>query len=167
MLRDRARLLLACAAVACLAGGCAQMLQKPAEQAAQPDTRAADEAAIRAGDANFAQWAVAKDVDHIVSLYQDDAVAFAPGMPALIGKDNIRKMISGLVATPGLQVNVHIASVDVARSGDIAIDRGTVDSTSTDKKGKATTSTVDYVLVWKKQADGSWKIAADTSANQK
>jgi len=147
--------------------GCVQNFQKPAEPAAAPDTRPADEAAIRAGDANFAQWAVAKDVDKIVGLYQDDAVAFAPGMPALTGKDSIRKMIEGLVATPGLQVNVHVANLDVARSGDIAIDRGTVDSTSTGKNGKASTSTIEYVLVWKKQADGSWKIFADTSANQK
>ncbi|HXX19698.1 MAG TPA: SgcJ/EcaC family oxidoreductase [Candidatus Acidoferrum sp.] len=150
--------------IAWAAVGCTN---QPAAPAAPPDTRAADEAAIRAADANFAQWAAAKDLDKCVSLYADDAVAFAPGMPAVIGKDNIRKFISGLVSAPGLQVNIHIASVDVARSGDIAIDRGTVDSTVTDKKGKATAQTVEYVLVWKKQADGSWKIAADTSANQK
>jgi ketosteroid isomerase-like protein len=39
--------------------------------------------------------------------------------------------------------------------------------TVTDKKGKSTTQTGQYVLVWKKQADGSWKVAADTSANDK
>jgi len=110
---------------------------------------------------------MAKDLEKCVSLYQDDAVVFAPGMPAVVGKDNIRKFMSGLVNAPGLQISVHVASVDVARSGDIAIDRGTVDSTVTDKKRKAETQTVEYVLVWKKQADGSWKIAADTSANQK
>jgi len=37
----------------------------------------------------------------------------------------------------------------------------------TDQKGKATTQTIEYVLVWKKQADGSWKITADTGANAK
>jgi uncharacterized protein (TIGR02246 family) len=135
--------------------------------AAPPDTRAADEAAIRAADSNFIQWALAKDLDKCVSLYEDDAVAFAPGMPAVIGKDNLRKFMSGLLAVPGLQLSIHQTSVDVARSGDIAIDRGTVDTKTTDKKGKANTQTVEYVLVWKKQADGSWKIFADTSANQK
>jgi uncharacterized protein (TIGR02246 family) len=165
MSRNRFSLLAFTAAfVACLAAGCSN---QPAAPAAPPDTRAADEAAIRGADANFAQWALAKDLDKCVSLYADDAVAFAPGMPAVIGKENIRKFLSGLTSAPGLQLNIHIASVDVARSGDIAIDRGTVDSTMTDKKGKATTQTVEYVLVWKKQADGSWKIAADTSANQK
>jgi ketosteroid isomerase-like protein len=33
------------------------------------------------------------------------------------------------------------------------------------KNGKPVTSTSQYVLLWKKQPDGSWKILADTSAN--
>ncbi len=131
-----------------------------------PDTRSADESAIRAADASFAQAAEAKDLDKCMSLYADDAVAFAPGMPAFVGKDNIRKFIQGLVNAPGLHVNITIASVTVARSGDLAMDRGTVEATVTNKKGKSSTSTSDYVLVWKKMTDGSWKIEADTSANE-
>jgi uncharacterized protein (TIGR02246 family) len=153
-----------CALVMCFAAACSS---QPTATTTPPDTRAADEATIRAADANFAQWALAKDLDKCVSLYADDAVAFAPGMPAVIGTDNIRKFLSGLTSAPGLQLNIHIASVDVARSGDLAVDRGTVDATITNKKGKANTSTSEYVLVWKKQADGSWKILADTSANTK
>lgn len=147
-----------------LTAGCSN---QPAAPAAPPDTRAADEAAIRAADADWAKAAMAKDLEKAVAVYQGDAVAFAPGMPAVMGKDNLRKFMAGLLAAPGLQLNIHVASVDVARSGDIAIDRGTVDSSVTDKKGKTTTQTVAYVLVWKKQSDGSWKILADTSANQK
>jgi uncharacterized protein (TIGR02246 family) len=158
------RLLLAATAAACFAAGCSQ---KPAEPAAPPDTRAADEAAIRTSDDEFAKAALAKDLDKCVSYYADDAVAFAPGMPAVIGKDNIRKFLSGLVLSPSLQMNIHIESIDVAHSGDIAIDRGTVDATTSDKKGKASTQSIEYVIVRKKQADGSWKIVADTSANLK
>ena len=33
--------------------------------------------------------------------------------------------------------------------------------------GKPVTNSSQYVLVWKKMPDGSWKIAADTSANAK
>jgi uncharacterized protein (TIGR02246 family) len=165
MLRIRSRLLALAAFVACFAA--ASCSNQPAAPAAPPDTRAADEAAIRAEDADFAKAALAKDLDKCVSYYADDAVAFAPGMPAVIGKDNIRKFLAGLVASPGLQMNIHIESVDVARSGDISIDRGTVDATTTDKKGKASTQSIEYIIVRKKQADGSWKIVADTSANLK
>lgn len=146
-----------------LAVSCAQPQQKLAEM---PDTRAADEAAIRAADADFVKAAAAKDLDKCMSLYADDAVFLSSSSPAMVGKDNIRPVIQRMLAAP-MQLTVNTASVDVARSGDLAMDRGTVEAAVTDKKGKTTTQTSEYVLVWKKGADGVWKIAADTSANEK
>jgi len=148
---------------ACLAA-CSQ---QPAQPVAPPDTRAADEAAIRASDADFAKAAAAKDVDRCASLYMDDAVIFSPGAPAVIGKDNIRKFFEQMVAGPRLQFAFSNVTVDVARSGDLAEDRGSAQVTTTDKRGKPVTQTSEYVLVWKKQPDGSWKVAADTSATDK
>jgi uncharacterized protein (TIGR02246 family) len=151
-------------ATAIVMAGCAQEVQKPAEM---PDTRAADETAIRAGDAQFVCAAETKDIDKAMALYADDAVFIGSGVPAAVGKDNIRKVIQGLLAVPGLQVKVNTTSVTVARSGDLAMDQGTVDAIAAGKNGKPATSTSQYVLVWKKLPDGSWKIAADTSANAK
>jgi len=111
--------------------------------------------------------ALAKDLDKCMSYYADDAIFISSGVPAAVGKDNIRKNIQDLLSIPGMQLNITVASVDVARSGDLAMDRGTVQATVTDKKGQSVTTTSDYVLVWKKMTDGSWKIEADTSANEK
>ncbi len=147
-----------------VAVGCAQNAQKSAEM---PDTRAADEAAIRAGDAQFVSAAQTHDVDKAMALYADDAVFIGSGLPAAVGKDNVRKVIQGLLTAPGLHVTVHTTSVTVARSGDLAMDQGTVDATGTGKDGKPVTNSSQYVLVWRKMPDGSWKIAADTSANAK
>jgi uncharacterized protein (TIGR02246 family) len=157
------RLLFGAIVVVCFAAGCSQT-QQPA---APPDTRATDEATIRSGDQDFVKYAEAKDLDTCMSLYADDAVLLGSGAPAAIGKDNVRKFIQGLLAAPGLKLAVNTTSVAVARSGDLALDQGTVDATITDKKGKPVTSTSQYVLVWKKMPDGSWKIAADTSAAAK
>ncbi len=141
--------------------------QQPAQPVAPPDTRAADEAAIRANDADFAKAAAAKDIDKCVSLYMDDAVIFSPGTPAVIGKDNIHKFFERMLAAPTMEFSFSDVTVDVARSGDLAEDRGAVQVTTTDKNGKPVTDGSQYVLVWKKQADGSWKVAADTSASDK
>ncbi|MGD1211854.1 MAG: SgcJ/EcaC family oxidoreductase [Candidatus Acidiferrales bacterium] len=163
MTRPRSLLLAATAVfAAAFVVSCAP--QKPVEP---PDTRAADEAAIRANDADFAKFAAAKDLDKCASLYLDDAVLFSPGVPAVVGKDNIRKSFERMLAAPNMQFTFSDVTVDVARSGDLAEDRGSMQVTVTDKKGKSTTQTGQYVLVWKKQADGSWKVAADTSANDK
>lgn len=153
--------LIAAVFVASVAVSCAQPQQKSTEA---PDTRVADEATIRTLDADFAKAAAAKDLDKCMSYYEDDAVLFSPGRPAVLGKDNIRNIIQRM---QGIQLTINVASVDVARSGDLAMDRGTVQSAVTDKKGKTTTQTSEYVLVWKKQAGGGWKVAADTSANEK
>jgi uncharacterized protein (TIGR02246 family) len=163
MARNRSfSLIFAAAFIACFATACGQ--QQPA---APPDTRAADEATIRAADADWGKAAEAKDLEKCMSYYTEDAVFLASGVPATVGKDNIQKVIQGLLAAPGLKFTINIASVTVARSGDLAMDQGTVEETTTDKKGRSVTNTSQYVLVWKKMTDGSWKIAADTSANQK
>ncbi len=137
------------------------------QPAAPPDTRAADAATIQAADADWAKAAEAKDLDKMTAPYLDDAVLFSPGAPAVVGKDNIRKFFSRMTNGPAMQFAFSNVTVDVARSGDVAEDRGSMQVTVTDKKGKSTTETGQYVLVWKKQADGSWKVAADTSANDK
>src|ERR1700688_4546865 len=124
--------MIASAFIACFAAACAQP-----QPAAPPDTRAADEATIRAADADWAKAALAKDLDKCMSYYADDAVFISSGVPAALGKDNIRKNIEGLLSVPGMEMNITVASVDVARSGDLAMDRGTVQATVTDKKGKS------------------------------
>ncbi|MGA8012969.1 MAG: SgcJ/EcaC family oxidoreductase [Candidatus Acidiferrales bacterium] len=156
-------LMLAALSIVCFAAACSQQ-QPPAPP---PDTRAADETWIRTADADWVKAAAAKDLEKCMSYYADDAVFLSSGVPAAVGKDNIRKNIQGLLAVPNMQMTVTTASVLVSRSGDLAMDSGTVQSTVTDKKGKTASSISQYVLVWKKGADGSWKIAADTSANVK
>jgi len=164
------RLLLAAVGAACLVAGCSNQprplskddLAKLAGELAQ--SHAADEAAIRAADQDFVKCAEAKDLDKCMSLYADDAVLLGVGSAAQVGKENIRKAIQGLISAPGLKVTVSTTSVTIAALGDLALDQGTVQVTTTDKKGKPQTSTSQYALTWKKMPDGSWKIAADTSA---
>lgn len=162
MTRPNSLLLAATAVFVVCFAACSQ--QQPV---APPDTRAADAATIQAADADWAKAAEAKDLDKMTAPYLDDAVLFSPGAPAVVGRDNIRKFFSRMTNGPAMQFAFSNVTVDVARSGDVAEDRGSMQVTVTDKKGKSTTETGQYVLVWKKQADGSWKVAADTSANDK
>jgi ketosteroid isomerase-like protein len=55
----------------------------------------------------------------------------------------------------------NIERVEVARSGDLAVDYGTFAMIMNDKKGKPMTETEKSVTTWKKQADGKWKVIAD------
>ena len=145
---------------AALIAGCAQA-------PAPVDTRKADEAAIRAAGNALAQAAIAKDLDKCMSFYVDDPVLFIPGSPAVVGKDAVRKTFQAFLGVQSLKLETSDLIIDVAASGDIAMERGSYANTITDAKGKVTTETGKLVLVWKRQADGSWKIAADTNAGDK
>jgi len=128
---------------------------------APPDTRAADEKAIRASVVEWDKAAIAKDLEKTISFYAPDATIFPPNAAIATTPEQRRQLWSQLLSTPGMTVSFATTKVEVARSGDIAYETGTYELTSTDKKGKATTSKGKYVVVWKKQPDGKWKAAAD------
>ena len=129
--------------------------------------RAADEAAIRSMDGTFEQGIAQKDVEKILALYEDGAVLFAPKEPAAIGKAAIRRTFNGLISAPGVKMSFKSTRVRVARSGDLAVARGTYQVETTGKDGKPVADSGQSVVVWRKQSDGSWKIIADTNADDK
>lgn len=126
-----------------------------------PDTRAADEAAIRAASAAWSKASVARDVDKAVSVYTDDAIGMSQNSPPVRGKENIRKGWAEMLAQQGPGLSFVTTGVEVARSGDIAYEYGTYDFATTDKKGKINDEKGKYLVIWKKQADQSWKAAVD------
>jgi uncharacterized protein (TIGR02246 family) len=144
-----------------LIGGCSQARTPPI------DSRKADEAAIAAAGLALAQAAEAKDLEKCMSFYDDDPVLFIPGAPAVVGKDAVRQAFAGFLAVQALRLETSGLLIDVAQSGDLAFERGSYADTITDAKGKTATATGKLALVWKKQADRSWKIAADTNASDR
>jgi uncharacterized protein (TIGR02246 family) len=155
-------LLIIASFAAALITGCSQAPAPPLV-----DTRKAAEAAINAASDEFAKAGDAKDLDKVMTYYTDDAVLFVPSAPAAVGKDAVRKAWQGFLAGPSSKVEISGTIIDVAASGDLAFERGSFTITSTDAKGKTTSMTGKLVDVWKKQADGSWKMAADTNALDK
>jgi uncharacterized protein (TIGR02246 family) len=160
MLRSRSfSLLVATLFIMAIAAACSDSTTKTA--APPPDTRPADEAAIRAAVIEWSKAAQAKDVNKAVSFYADDALQFHDKGPLAKGKTEIRAGWEQLEAEPGANLSFALTGIEVARSGDLAYEYGTFDFASKDKKGKTVDEKGKYVTVWKKQADGSWKVAAD------
>jgi uncharacterized protein (TIGR02246 family) len=145
----------ACIAVLLMVSACNQQAQQP------PDTRAADETALRNLDTQWSKAAMANDLDATVSYYSDDAAVFPPNAPVASGKQAIRAVWASLLS-PGVSVSWQANKVEVSRASDLAYLTGTYQVTLKDPKGK--TSIADsgkFIEVWKKQADGNWKAVAD------
>src|SRR6187402_1464941 len=103
------------------------------------------------------EWsAAANDPDKFASYLAADANAYPPGMPLVSGAGPIGKMMGEMMAAPGFSLKWTATSAVVGKGGDIGYTTGNYSSTMA---GVAETG--KYVTIWKKQADGQWKVKED------
>src|SRR4029077_8793929 len=126
------------------------------------DTRALDERAIRDADAATLKAAQANDVDGAVASYADDASWLPPNSPLVHGKAAIRAGWAKLIGNPGFTIDWQIDKLEVSRAGDLAYTIYTYQMAFDGANGKPITDQGKDMAVWKKQADGAWKMVADT-----
>ena len=119
------------------------------------------EQAVRDQDAQWSKAAESRDVDKLVSFYADDAIVLPAHAAIATTKDSIRNIFQRLLSIPGVALSWKPTNVTVAGSGDLAYSTGTYQMSVPDDSGKSITDHGKYVAVWKKQADGNWKVAVD------
>lgn len=95
-----------------------------------------------------------------MSYYADDAVEVPNGAPVIQGKENIAKTM-GFLDQKDNHLTWTPVGADISSSGDLGYTYGTYEFRSIDKDGKPVAAHGKYTSIWKKQNDGSWKVALD------
>ena len=95
-----------------------------------------------------------------MSYYADDAVEVPNGGPIIQGKVNIAKGM-GFLDQKDNHLTWTPVGADISASGDLGYTYGTYEFRSKDKDGKPVVGHGKYTSIWKKQKDGSWKVALD------
>ena len=116
----------------------------------------ADEKAVREADEQWSKVAEAKDLEKTVSFYDDDAVVMPPNQSMVTSKDGIRNLWKGLLDSL-TSISWKTSRVETSKSGDMAYLVGTYELTMKD----GTKDRGKYCEVWRKKADGKWKVATD------
>ncbi len=127
----------------------------------RPAATAADEAAIRAQANSWFKAIEAKDLERTLSFYADNAEYLSSNRPAATTAAERRALWVQDYALPGFESQESSDQIEVARSGDLAYQTGKYELTLLDSNGKAVKSSGKWVVVWKKQQDGSWKAIVD------
>lgn len=127
-----------------------------------PDTRAADESAVRRASADMMAAAQAKDAEGVSSVYAPDSLVHYVNFPPM-NKQQAHDAWAQVMANAGYSVSWSPQRIDVARSGDLAFEQGTYEFTQHDARGRPVVERGTYVQAWKKQGDGAWKIFVNTS----
>jgi len=149
----RPRYLFACVALLALMTACSSNV---------PTSQNADVAAVRSVEIAWVKDIATKDVDKFASYYSDDASVLLPNQMMITGKDNIKAALKPMLADPNFALTFQSTRGVASKSGDFVYVIGTYSMTSSSPRDqKPVTDQGKYLTVFKKQADGSWKAAAD------
>jgi ketosteroid isomerase-like protein len=118
--------------------------------------------ALLAADAAWMKVYAAKDLDKSVGFFDSEGSMLPSNAPIATGKDALTKSIGSAFATPDYTLSWHANKVGVARSGELGYTSGTYDFSMKDASGKIISDKGKYLTVWKKGADGTWKVLLDT-----
>ena len=135
---------------------------KPAADKAAKVDLAAEEAAIRAKETAWMAAYNQHDGKGLAAQYEDDAALAANGVKLMTDSVGRGLFLDEMASDKALQVDFASDRIIVAASGDLASSRGHYTFIYTDpatKKPK--TEKGNYLTVYRKAADGSWKAVED------
>ncbi len=121
-------------------------------QQSVPSTGA--EAAVRAADAAWEKAVVAKSVEDTMRFYDAEAVTAGSQMFPAQGLESFRENWKAAFTQPGFALSWQVEKVLVLKEGTLAYSSGT---------WKMAGERGPYLAVWRKQADGSWKVLIDAA----
>ena len=129
---------------------------KPPEQFDAAAVKAKIEADCKASE----QASLKGDVTAAASYYAENAVILVSNMPMVKGRADIEKTMRGWMESGMKMKEFTTTTISVEGAGDFAIQLGRYFQTF-EMGGKVIADTGKFVTVWRKQVDGSWKMAYD------
>jgi ketosteroid isomerase-like protein len=115
-------------------------------------------------EAKFARDTAAGGGRAFASWFADDAVTLGTGKAAVVGKSAIA---AGATWDPAqYQLTWTPQGGQMSPNGDMGFTWGHYEGTSKDRNGNPIKTTGRYMTIWKKQSDGSWKVALDSSNDE-
>jgi uncharacterized protein (TIGR02246 family) len=116
-------------------------------------------AAIEKQGAAFSAAYSRGDIKSIAAMYTEDAIALPPDADMVRGRQAIEKLWNDALAS-GIK-SLTFTVIDVQSSGDLAVETGTAVIGVQPAGQPASTQAGKYVVLWKREADGQWRLHRD------
>ena len=132
--------------------------------ATQSDDAGGAEAAVatlRAMDSALSAAVAARDPERTAGFYADNAVLMPVAEPIVEGRDAIREEWRHVFGIPGFTNTSRLVALEPSQAGDLAYLRGVYESPMLGPDGQQVIERGKWLSVWKRQADGAWRIVAD------
>jgi uncharacterized protein (TIGR02246 family) len=125
--------------------------------------------AKRAIDKGNAEWIEAWEKGNpemLAAIFTDDGVMLSQDGKVFKGRQQILERQKAAMQSVTRPIKVSVITVKIWLDGDAAYETGKYKYEYTEK-GKPTTEEGRYVTMWKRQGDGSWKLAMDMAVPEK
>jgi ketosteroid isomerase-like protein len=114
---------------------------------------------IEAANDAYGKAVANQDVAAVVALYTDDAILLPPDSPVAQGSDAIRAVLQGYMDAGAQSLALETTALD--DQGDLVVDVGRYTLGMQPPGADPITDVGKYLQVYKRQSDGSFRIAYD------
>ena len=117
------------------------------------------QAAIETTNREFMEAVKRGDPASAAALYTEDATLLPPNSEPIRGRQAIQAFLASLVKMGTRELKLE--TVDVEYLHDVAYEVGAYELKMEPEGGQAVTDRGKYVVVWKRESVGPWKLAVD------
>ena len=110
-------------------------------------------------DDEWSTAAATRDAKRVASFYAEDAIAYPPNEPMVVGRAAAEKVWAKYFTDPSYNLSWKTTHAEVI--GDLGYTSGTYEDSFVGPDGKKIEGKGKYLCVWKKQSDGTWKAVHD------
>ena len=121
----------------------------------------AERALLQEADARYTETANAGDVEGLTALYAADATRYPPDGAPAHGLDAMRAFATRVAGTPGFHLTPTPIALEVAAAGDMGYTLNLLRLDLTGPDGAPMTEWLRDFHIWRKEADGAWRIVED------
>ena len=122
---------------------------------------AAETEALQAAVNAYSAAGEARDSAAMAVFYADDGLAMPPNDGNVEGPAGFAGFVEEGFGLEGFALTVDAPTVVVGSGGDLGYSYGTIQLTMPGPDGELVTDEERDVHIWRKQADGTWKIVID------
>lgn len=118
-------------------------------------------ASLIAADQAFAAATATKGLEGWMGAFDTTAIQMEPDVPFTPGLGAIRAAMDPAFADTSWRLTWVPTMAFASEAGDLGYTLGTWQSTRYNDAGRGQVTTGKYVTIWRKQADGGWKVVFD------
>jgi ketosteroid isomerase-like protein len=116
---------------------------------------------LRAADAAWLKAFRARDIKKAAAFVDSQGSMMAPSASIATGRKAVTKLIAAGFALRDYRLAWHSNKVGVARSGELGYTSGGYKVSFRHASGKMIFDKGKYLMVWRRQANGEWKVLFD------